>query len=83
MIGSNPVGYNGSGPGRSPRYHLIPGKPLISFLGGSLNYETTLFVFSACIEKMIQCRDCGNVYQEILYKDVVAVTKLKRPCVIR
>jgi hypothetical protein len=37
---------------------------------GSLNYETTLFVFPVCIEKMIECRDCGNVYQEMLYNDV-------------
>ena len=37
---------------------------------GSLNYETTLFVFSACVEKMIECRNCGNVHQEMLYNDV-------------
>ena len=36
---------------------------------GSLNYQTTLFVFSASVEKMVECRDCGNVHQEILYND--------------
>jgi len=35
-------------------------------LCGSLNYQTTLFVFSAGIEKMIECRDCGNVREEKL-----------------
>jgi hypothetical protein len=33
---------------------------------GSLNYETTLFVFSTGIEKMVECRNCGNVHEEIL-----------------
>lgn len=37
---------------------------------GSLNYQTTLFVFAASVEKMIECRNCGNVHQEILYNDV-------------
>lgn len=37
---------------------------------GSLNYETTLFVFSAGIEKMVECRNCGNVQQEMVYTDV-------------
>jgi len=36
---------------------------------GSLNYKTTLFVFAACVEKMIECRNCGDVHQEILYND--------------
>ena len=36
----------------------------------SLNYETTLFVFSASVEKMIECRTCGDVHQEILYNNV-------------
>ena len=33
---------------------------------GSLNYETTLFVFSAGVEKMVECRNCGNVHEELL-----------------
>lgn len=33
---------------------------------GSLNYQTTLFVFSAGVEKMIECDDCGDVHQEML-----------------
>jgi uncharacterized Zn finger protein len=37
---------------------------------GSLNYETTLFVFAARVEKMIECRNCGDVYREMLYNDV-------------
>jgi ribosomal protein L32 len=37
---------------------------------GSLNYQTTLFVFAASVEKMVECRTCGNVHQEILYNDV-------------
>ncbi len=37
---------------------------------GSLNYQTTLFVFSTGIEKMVECRNCGNVHQEILHNDV-------------
>jgi uncharacterized Zn finger protein len=37
---------------------------------GSLNYETTLFVFAANVEKMIECRNCGSVHQEMLYNDV-------------
>ena len=36
----------------------------------SLNYQTTLFVFSSTVEKMIECGNCGNVHQEILYNDV-------------
>jgi ribosomal protein S27E len=36
----------------------------------SLNYETTLFVFAASVEKMVECRNCGNVHGEILYNDV-------------
>jgi len=36
----------------------------------SLNYETTLFVFAASVEKMVECRDCGNAHQEMLYNDV-------------
>ena len=37
---------------------------------GSLNYETTLFVFPAVVEKMIECRNCGDVRRARLYKDV-------------
>jgi ribosomal protein S27E len=37
---------------------------------GGLNYETTLFVFAASVEKMVECRNCGNVHREILYNDV-------------
>jgi len=37
---------------------------------GSLNYQTTLFVFSTGVEKMVECRNCGNVHEEILYNDV-------------
>ena len=33
---------------------------------GSLNYETTLFVFSRGTEKLIECRNCGNVQEERL-----------------
>ena len=33
---------------------------------GSLNYETTLFVFSRGIEKLIECRNCGNFQEERL-----------------
>jgi len=33
---------------------------------GSLNYQTTLFVFSAGVEKMVECRNCGNVHEEML-----------------
>ena len=36
---------------------------------GSLNYQTTWFVFAASVEKMVECRNCGNVHQEILYND--------------
>jgi hypothetical protein len=36
---------------------------------GSLNYETTLFVFTAVVEKVIECRNCGNVRQAMLYND--------------
>ena len=32
----------------------------------SLNYETTLFVFSAGVEKMIECGNCGFVHEEML-----------------
>jgi hypothetical protein len=37
---------------------------------GSLNYATTLFVFEASVEKMIECRHCGNVATERLYEDL-------------
>jgi hypothetical protein len=37
---------------------------------GSLNYQTTLFVFAASIERMVECRICGRVHQDILYNDV-------------
>jgi uncharacterized protein (DUF983 family) len=33
---------------------------------GSLNYETTLFVFSTGVEKLVECRNCGNVREEML-----------------
>jgi hypothetical protein len=33
---------------------------------GSLNYQTTLFVFSTGIEKLIECRNCGNTHDELL-----------------
>lgn len=33
---------------------------------GSLNYQTTLFVFSTGVEKMVECRNCGNVHEEML-----------------
>jgi len=33
---------------------------------GSLNYQTTLFVFSSGVEKMVECRNCGNVHEEML-----------------
>jgi DNA-directed RNA polymerase subunit RPC12/RpoP len=33
---------------------------------GSLNYQTTLFVFSTGIEKMIECRNCNSVHAEML-----------------
>jgi hypothetical protein len=36
---------------------------------GSLNYETTLFVFSTRIEKLIECRQCGVVHEELLDDD--------------
>ena len=35
-------------------------------LCGSLNYETTLFVFSTGIEKLIECRNCGASHEELL-----------------
>ena len=35
-------------------------------LCGSLNYQTTLFVFSSGVEKMIECRNCGHVHDEML-----------------
>ncbi|MGO9108666.1 MAG: hypothetical protein ACLP9L_05480 [Thermoguttaceae bacterium] len=35
-------------------------------LCGSLNYQTTLFVFSSGVEKMVECRNCGNVHEEML-----------------
>ena len=48
---------------------------------GSLNYETTLFVFSTGIEKMVECRNCGNVQQEMLYNDVAGATRISsQPC---
>jgi hypothetical protein len=37
---------------------------------GSLNYETTLFVFPAVVEKLIECRSCGDVRQAVHYNDV-------------
>jgi hypothetical protein len=37
---------------------------------GSLDYETTLFVFRAVVEKMIECRNCGDVHQAMLFNDV-------------
>ncbi len=37
---------------------------------GSLNYETTLFVFPAVVEKMIECRNCGDARQAMLYNNV-------------
>jgi transposase-like protein len=36
---------------------------------GSLNYQTTLFVFSTGVERMVECRDCGNMYEEALDDD--------------
>lgn len=36
---------------------------------GSLNFETTLFVFYASVETMIECRNCGNVDTEMLLDD--------------
>jgi hypothetical protein len=33
---------------------------------GSLNYQTTLFVFSTGVEKLVECRNCGNVHEEML-----------------
>lgn len=36
---------------------------------GSLNYETTLFVFSASIEKLVECRNCGASHEEMLADD--------------
>ena len=36
---------------------------------GSLNYQTTLFVFSTGVEKMVECRNCGNVHEEMLDDD--------------
>ena len=36
---------------------------------GSLNYQTTLLVFSAGVEKMVECRNCGNVHEEMLDDD--------------
>ena len=35
-------------------------------LCGSLNYQTTLFVFTTGVEKMVECRNCGNVREEML-----------------
>ena len=40
-------------------------------LCGSLNYQTTLFVFSTGVEKMVECRNCGNVYEEMLDNNVM------------
>ncbi len=33
---------------------------------GSLNHETTLFVFKTGVEKMTECRNCGAVREEML-----------------
>jgi len=33
---------------------------------GSLNYQTTLFVFSKGVEKLVECRNCGNLHEERL-----------------
>jgi len=33
---------------------------------GSLNYQTTLFVFSTGVEKMVECRNCGSFHEELL-----------------
>ncbi len=38
---------------------------------GSLNYHTTLFVFSTGVEKMVECRNCGNVHEEMLDDDSI------------
>ena len=38
-------------------------------LCGSLNYEITLFVFSASIEKLVECRNCGASYEEVVVDD--------------
>ena len=32
---------------------------------GSLAFETTLFVFSTGVEKLIECRACGNAHEEM------------------
>ena len=39
-------------------------------LCGSLNYQTTLFVFAAGVEKLVECHHCGNVHEEKLHDDV-------------
>ena len=36
---------------------------------GSLNHETTLFVFKTGVEKMTECRDCGAVCDGVLHRD--------------
>jgi hypothetical protein len=33
---------------------------------GSLNYETTLFVFSTGVERMVECHNCGGIHVELL-----------------
>ncbi len=38
---------------------------------GSLNYETTLFVFTSGVEKMVECRNCGFIHEEMLPENVV------------
>ena len=38
---------------------------------GSLNYETTLFVFSTGVEKLVECRNCGDVREELLLGGLV------------
>jgi hypothetical protein len=40
---------------------------------GSLNFTTTLLVFSASVEKMTKCRNCGNVETEILPGNVAGL----------
>jgi len=37
---------------------------------GSLNYDTTLFVLSSGVEKMVECRSCGGVHEETLGDNV-------------
>ncbi len=33
---------------------------------GSLNYDTTLFVLSSGVERLVECRGCGGVHEETL-----------------